>query len=125
MDVVSCALTEHAGRRYHHPAVDTDEEITEFVFSPDGDHIAWLVTQVPESALIRLLQRLLPSHMTPFQPSQSIWITRLNGSNPHELGSLAMPLGEHSMIGALHWLPDGKQVSFSTQDLVYSIQAVD
>ncbi|MCW3097661.1 MAG: hypothetical protein JWL77_3279 [Chthonomonadaceae bacterium] len=119
MDLVSYALANFAEPHQYHPAIETDGEITQFVFSPDGDHIAWLLTQIPDSAPIRLLQRLLPSRLTPFQPSQSIWITRLDGSHPHELGSLTIPFREQSVIGNLHWLPDGKQVSFGSGDFIY------
>jgi len=124
MDVVSYALKRAEPRRFH-PAIDIDGEITAFAFSPDGDHIAWLITQVPDSAPIRLLRRLLPAMTTPLQPSQSIWITRLDGSHPHELGRIPIQSRESSEIGDLRWLPNGKQVSYYHGSFLYATRCRD
>ncbi|MCW3054819.1 MAG: hypothetical protein JWN14_3989 [Chthonomonadales bacterium] len=125
MDIVSCALADHAEPQRLHPVIDVDGEITEFAFSPDGDHIAWLIDQFPHSAPIQFLQRFLPTMITQLQPSQSIWITRLDGSNPHELGRIPMQSRESSEIGNLHWLPDGKQVSFGSRNFIYVTRCSD
>ena len=86
--------------------------------------------------IARLLHRFWPRvNVTP-TPVEMIWVTRLDGSHPHELGY--QPLKAQDADGTIdyatagwvddvHWLPGDRQISFMMRfkapEEIYSISA--
>jgi len=101
--------------------------------SPRGDRIAWQFIDQGDTlpTLLVWLHRLIPAfHPPPSKPKVSLWVSRLNGSQLHELGYVLVPtlppgsaVPWSMLFDHLSWLPDGKHLSFQHDDALYTVPA--
>jgi hypothetical protein len=93
--------------------------------SPQGDRIAWLLDCEHVSWFSALLHRLHASFQVTTQPTEEIWVSHLDGSQMHEIGHIpARPREQYGVeIEGLHWLPDGKKLSFLYKDALWTVPA--
>ncbi len=108
------------------PQRDSTEEA---VFSPQGDRVAWILTQEsdPLSPAAARLHRLLPAFSLQRPPQVSLWVSRIDGSQMHEIGCVPLQTdaneGWRDVIEETAWLPDGKRLSFRHKDALYTVSA--
>jgi hypothetical protein len=95
----------------------------EIELSPRGDRIAYLIWHT-EPDMLPILHYILPRKDQLRTSKSSLWVSRRDGSELHEIG--ACPMHEQDGRGErypklLHWLPDGKHVSFVYHDSLYTV----
>ena len=93
------------------------------VYSPKGDRLALVIDRVvaPSWAPLR---RWLPVRYTP-QRTASLWVIESTGLNLREIGHISAPLGRRQsyLIDYVRWQPDGKTLSFVSDDTLYTVPA--
>jgi len=101
-------------------------------FSPQGDRIVWPLVQEKDTPtpFLTSLRRYLPVFFPKYKPKFSLWVSRINGSQMHQIGYV--PLKPNKEYGGvildnvperIYWLPDGKRLSFWLQDTLYTVPA--
>lgn len=100
-------LQSHAVTFDGHYTIDALE------LSPDGEHIAWLVSGRYRSPIEEILTSISPAFSKFFpnikEEGPAIWVSRTDGSDRHSLGF--MRKGK-TPIGKLYWTADGRDISF-------------
>jgi hypothetical protein len=90
--------------------------------SPQGDRLAWLVPIEKTPPGPPFLARFWAMVGNRPSTAETLWVTRLDGSEPHEVGYLPVkpdaPLPED-----LRWLPGGSQLSFVYKGALYTVPA--
>jgi len=91
--------------------------------SPHGEQIAWLVDSVQIDPGRAALQRLLPFLKAPPQVQQQLWISCLDGKGMRLVGQTLLKTrsGNEVRITDLRWLPNGKRLSFSYEDALWTV----
>jgi len=91
--------------------------------SPTGDRIAWLVDSAQVDSGRAALHRLLPFVSVPMQLRQELWISRLDGKGMRLVGQTLLKTrsGNEVRITDLRWLPNGKRLSFSYEDALWTV----
>jgi hypothetical protein len=117
-----CLLPTTALLRVLHPAAPAGLETEATALSPSGDRLAWACTQSYVSPFNLLLHRFLPQVSIVPQQRFSLWISRVDGSQLHELGYVAAH-DNQVVISQLLWLPSGKKLGFTYNDTFYTIPA--
>jgi hypothetical protein len=69
-------------------ALPPNAEIIDILYSPQGDRIAWVLNLHSTPVFAAFLRRLLPSFSAPPQTALSLWVSRADGSEMHEIGHL-------------------------------------
>jgi hypothetical protein len=95
-------------------------ELQEVEFAPQGDRAAWLIRQQSVPPWSAFLHRLISSYPAKPIVVGSIWISRIDGTEMHELGHQRGTDGGQA-ADDLHWLPDGKHLSYLYKGLVYTV----
>jgi len=104
-------------------------EIKDVVFSPQGDRLAWeLVTRQNASPLASQPHHPLPRWPLPPITSVSLWVSQIDGTRMHEIGSIQAPqaLKESQgldLLGDIQWVPGGKRLSFFYQNALWTVPA--
>ncbi len=120
------------------------------LFSPQGDRIAWLLQTTYTPPFAKYLHRFLPMVKLQSRSVASVWVSRRDGTQMHEIGhidvrnyndpiyySSFMPSGGQSGASALaspnildtpeelslRWMPDGKHLSFFLKDRLWKVAA--
>ncbi|MCW3096881.1 MAG: hypothetical protein JWL77_2499 [Chthonomonadaceae bacterium] len=94
-------------------ALARDEEVE---LSPHGDQLAWLLHRQIEFSAQRWLSRWLPGMATTPRLFTELRITNLDGGDGRTIGMIEFK--KNSRIGSderpfgMHWLPDGRHISF-------------
>lgn len=103
-------------------------EIWDECFAPQGDKIVWpLVQKDSLPPIYGWLHRHISAFNPPRAPKLSLWVSRIDGSDMHEIGSLALkssPYGgvdSRDMPRDISWNPDGKRISFLYHDGLYAV----
>ena len=91
-------------------------------FSPRCDRVAWLVTYRYDVTGFPLLKQLRARLGDKPHQETAVWVSRLDGSDAHEIGHLAHKPDE-SRPQQLAWLPGGKQLSFNYKGDLYTVSA--
>jgi len=95
--------------------------------SPQGDRLAWIlqVKQDPPGPFRRFLSRWMPSLQRAPEAVLEMRTTRLDGSDVHVIGHMALPKPDPKAEypGQLQWLPDGKRLSFVYKSVLYTVPA--
>ena len=102
-----------------------DTSFQETRISPNGDRIAWLVYTEHLDPTLTALNRLLPFLKSRSQPRLELWISRLDGTEMHILGRLTLSTKNANKlcVNDLRWLPDGKSLSFTYTDALWTVPA--
>lgn len=111
----------------------------EYKLSPKGDRIAWYITyetsEMSDTSLQKWLRRYLPSVLAPSGWKSEIWISRIDGTEMRMLGQMASAIMDSNGHGQiledaevwhlhdLQWLPNGKRLSYTYQNVLYIISA--
>jgi hypothetical protein len=106
-------------------------EIWDQVFSPRGDRIVWPLVQDHASAqpVARWLHRWIPAFSPPSEGRMSIWVSRIDGSQMHEIGFVPIELDSdgdlvlNDMPEDVRWLPDGNHLCFRLKTGLYVVPA--
>jgi hypothetical protein len=108
----------------YHVSSPNGQKMQSAVFSPSGDRIAILCDDTYVPPLLVWLHKWLPQIPATSQQRLSLWITRSDGSQPQEIGYIAIPKPDpngSADIADLEWLPSGKRLSFIYEDSVYTV----
>ena len=101
-------------------------------FSPQGDRIAWPLLQKNDTLppYLDFLHRRIPAFNPQSTPKFSLWVSRIDGTQMHEIGALPIrPEKEYSGVviddvpDQIYWLPDGKHLSFWLKGTLYTVPA--
>ena len=139
------------GIQRHKVTLPPQCEIKDVLYSPQGDRVAWVLQTDYTSPLQALLHRIYPRYQPGGRSVVSVWVCRIDGTQMHEIGhmdlaqmdvatslpgasititntpSTGTSSGASSLTGPedlmLHWMPDGKHLSFSYQDTLWSAAA--
>jgi len=97
----------------------------EVVLSPDGKRLAWKLHARENGAGSGLLARLLAYFGARPRAMISLWVSRLDGSDFHEIGHEEAPPMHvwPEAIREAQWTPDGRHVSFLFQDALWTVPA--
>jgi hypothetical protein len=110
-----------------HARSPTGQEIEDVDISPNGDRIAMFCNETYVSPLLALLHRWLPRVPATPKPCLGLWVTRLDGSDAHEIGHVPGPAYDEAtgqtILYLVHWLPGGKQIGFMYKDVAYTVPA--
>ena len=102
-------------------------QIQNLELAPQGDRLAWLLVDARRSPLMTVLIRLVPSMSGRFPPTEgiSVWVSRLDGTEMHEIGfQQTHATGKDTNVATdLRWMPDGKHLSFLMNHTLYSVPA--
>jgi hypothetical protein len=72
----------------------------------------------------RILRAILPSRWKQPRFETSLWVSRINGTDLHEVGYEVRTGDEHPIAYEVQWLPNGRRISFAvSDDNVYIVQA--
>jgi hypothetical protein len=109
-----------------HALSPTSQEFEEVAVSPDGDRIAVFCNDTYISPLLAWLHRWLPRVPATPQQRLSLWVMRIDGTNPREIGHIPAtapdPNGQPD-VSDLLWFPSGKHLSFEYKDKLYTVPA--
>lgn len=99
--------------------------IQEVAISPKTNKVAWILTGQYKSSLTILTHYLFPALVQKMQCTSGIWVSNLDGSAMHEIGTIPIPLNRSSAqsLFLLHWLPEEKKLSFIYNNSLYTIPA--
>jgi len=102
----------------------------EVVVSPQQTAIFYHLQKIWISPVSTWLYRILPKfYMFYMKPilTEELWISRADGSDLHEIGHVPTSMDKTGnpafQLHALHWLPDGKHISFVAQGRLYVVPA--
>jgi hypothetical protein len=99
-----------------------DAEYGHIILSPQGDRLLWSMFARQAMPLQEWLHRLFPS----YKPSLNLvirWqVSRLDGSDMHEIGMIRVSRRNGSYSNP-RWLPDGKRISFIHNNTLYTVPA--
>jgi len=101
--------------------VPTGVSVETVSVSPDGQRVAWKWFFWNLSMLPALLRHWMPSLAAP-HPTTEIWVSRLDGSDLHEVGQINDTYPNHQP-NDLDWTQDSKRLLFSVDDALYSVPA--
>jgi len=98
-----------------------DGDISEVVLSPQGDRLAWRTQSWSDvkGALGDWLAGLFRHRTRDMRTTCAVWVSRLDGTDMRQLGSERLTRGEEPDV--LRWLPDGKALSFTANQGLYSV----
>jgi hypothetical protein len=100
----------------------TSQETAYPTISPSGKYVAWSCDGEHRSPLAVWLHRWLPAVPAVPQEQYSLWVSRLDGSQMHEIGSIPVPHEEQNTeLLSPQWLPDEKHLSFTYKDVLYTV----
>jgi hypothetical protein len=108
--------------RYKVP-VPPGAEVRDIVFSPEGDRVAWMLRFPNQHIWPEFLCRLIPALKASPKVSHAIWVSRIDGSQMHEVGHMEVPTAQANAYFELKWVPGGKRLSFIYQDTLYTVPA--
>ena len=99
-----------------------DSEVEDVVLNPSGSRLAWRFTAHHTPLLYGALKRLYNVFGVYDNTSVSLWTSKTDGSEMHELGSINLnsPVPQPQL---LRWTPDGRNLSFKNDEKLYSIPA--
>ena len=101
-------------------------------FSPRGDRIVWPLLQETDiqTPILKWLHRYIPAFNLDPGAKMSIWVSRIDGSEMHEIGIVLLKPdrtnGGVVLADApeyIFWQPDGKRLSFYLKDTLYTVPA--
>jgi hypothetical protein len=112
----------------HQYAAPLSLESPHYWVSPQGDRIVWQVSRKEASPLQVWLHRFLPMARIKARPTVGLWISRIDGTDLHEIGHLVVPPqpddeGDTTLWLDVHWLPGGKRLSYEYHDRLYTVAA--
>jgi hypothetical protein len=83
-----------------------DTALQEMVISPQGDRIAWHLSTKTQGVWV-----------------ESLWVSRIDGTQMHEIGSGDLEGGKKPQIisGNMKWVPGEKRLSFRDQHTLYTV----
>jgi hypothetical protein len=108
--------------------VPPHHDVDKIVLSPDGKQAAWLMQTEAVHPILAWAHRLVPAIAAPSQHRIELWVSRVDGSEMHEIGHLSGPKdGANADIWlndyTLNWLPDSRQLSFIYKEALYIVPA--
>ena len=89
------------------------------LLSPQGDRLLWINVTVESSAMASWLSSWTGHLFNSVTMSLDIWLCPLDGSRPHHVGTWHGQ--KTSYQSSVHWNPDGKHISFTIEDILYSV----
>ncbi len=96
--------------------------------SPHDRYVFYDLQVEAISPLYKALHRLLPSWKAPSAPRESLWVSRNDATDMHELGSVEIESGRSDIevrhpdaLEAIDWLPDEKHLSFVYKNMLYTV----
>ena len=106
------------------PKLSAGAEVQELFYSPRGDKLAWIINRtVPDKFAV--LHRWIPQYKPTPQKTTALWVSGTLGENLHEIGHI--PITEHGrqfyLLDYVRWQPDGKMLSFVSNDTLYTVPA--
>ncbi|HZO91550.1 MAG TPA: hypothetical protein VFB38_24725 [Chthonomonadaceae bacterium] len=116
-------------------ALPPGRKLCELEFSPNGDRVVWLLEESYVPPVSAWLHRVCPEYSASSGPALGIWISRLDGTQMREVGCVPVTRSwqEHNRVPIqqwarlwpvhIHWLPDGKQLSFVYRDALWMVPA--
>ena len=122
---------ERAGRarnpprpiRTHELVLPTGTELVVTAVSPQQESILYNLRISQTNPLLSWLHRILPNFSTKPTDRFGLWVSGADGHGMHEIGSVPSPDSAAFPLGDIHWLPDGKQISFFYHDTLYVVPA--
>jgi hypothetical protein len=95
------------------------------VFSPDGERVAWSFYRNHVPPFLNWLHRLVPGVKVKPHRTYELWVSRLDGSGRHEIGTLMLDPDKYltDSPSILQWQFDGKRLRFTYQDALYTVPA--
>jgi hypothetical protein len=126
--------SDYSTRKNAHPiqtyAIPMPEgaDVDDVEVSPDNQWVLYAVAYERIPPLLKLLHRFLPSIAMKPILVKSLWISRTDGDDMHEIGYIEFKdresLDNNRNWYQLHWLSDSKHIGFIHERSVYTI-AVD
>lgn len=98
--------------------------------SPQQDTILYYLKIDHVHPVLAFLHRILPKISEASVETESLWVSKTDGSGFHEIGHIVVSLsqGQHEVAGAndhefyrVEWLPGGKQVAFVYDRTLYVV----
>lgn len=113
-------VTEHVWTGMPHDAGSRPEE-TLVALSPDGQKIAWLLTEFPHGGLKLGATSWIDDMLNRYWllPKRTIWISNSDGTDTRLIGAI----GEEAQDAFdLQWCPDNKRVSWLTMGKLWAMK---
>ena len=106
------------------PTLPAGSTVQALFYSPRGDKLAWIINRtVPDK--FAPLHRWIPQYKPTQQKTTALWVSGTLGDNLHEIGHI--PITEHGrqfyLLDYVRWQPDGKTLSFVSNDMLYTVPA--
>jgi hypothetical protein len=93
-----------------------------YLYSPDGHRIAWLLSIAHTSPIAAFVKRFLPKFHVATERTDSLWVSRLDGGDFHEIGMVSDKISQHQPgLSCMRWLPSGRRISFLYQDAIWTV----
>jgi hypothetical protein len=95
--------------------------------SPGGQHVAWSVQHEYVIPYTKLLRHYFPKIKENKQSVIGMYVSDLDGTNMRDLGHVPIPHSDNvdnddvTEPGTLEWLPDGKTLSFTYKNALYTV----
>jgi len=97
--------------------------------SPQNDLLWYHLNRDYVNPWLTFLHFIRPTVSETYIPMESLWVSKADGSDFHEIGSVVVPPDKSQYEGVRHaiydikWLPGGKQISFAFQQRLYVVPA--
>ena len=98
------------------PAFPASAAVSRFYLSPQGDRLLWSCLSFQPPTFLSRARGLLHRTAASGMDRKEVWVCRLDGSAPTRLG-----IWTSSDIGDFAWNPDGRHVSVTIQNKLYSV----
>jgi hypothetical protein len=128
--VLQTRLTEgkNEPQRYRFPVSGNadlyDKVLNDRIITSHGDYLAWEAVEEHRNPVRTLVHRLLPFVRAEVERYSVLYVSRINGQEQHQIGCIKVePTSASEEPLYLQWLPDGRQLSFVYDDVLYTIPA--
>ena len=109
VDILYIGIGRSTGLKTRQIQMPPNAVIRDTAIAPKGDRVAWILTIADNPP-----QDIPPSKSTQRFRSESLWVSNIDGTHMHQIGSRNLKAEEQfgPQILELQWLPGGKRLGF-------------